>query len=201
MVIEKAIWIYWCFCFLAAFLVISKRQFVYELLSPASGASEHGKGYTVSLILGWITTLLAGMGYVLLTHKSETGSYQVLDLVTFALLNGTLEQFIFLVWFLFGCYLGRFVSNHPPGLIFWGGYLSYVCFSGCIHASFWTRILPSHEPATGVMVLLLTAMSLVWMWLVWRYRALNEIVAMHIVIDFLMIGHLNFPWFEAFQLR
>ncbi len=201
MAIETTVWIYWNLCLLAMFLIISRRKFVYELLSPDSGSSDQGKGYAFSLLLGWIATVLSGISYVSLTHKYETGLYQVPDLITFALLNGTLEQFMFIVWFLLGCYLGRFAFPQKTWLMFCVGYLSYACFSGLLHAGFWTRILPFHEPATGVMVLLLTVMSLVWMWLFWRYRAVFAIIAMHIVIDFLMIGHLNFPWFEAFQFR
>jgi hypothetical protein len=55
------------------------------------------------------------------------------------------------------------------------------------------------QPAL-VMPVLLLIMSLVWMWLFWRYRTVVAIMAMHMVIDFLTIGHLNFPWFEPHQL-
>ena len=50
------------------------------------------------------------------------------------------------------------------------------------------------------MAVALAAMSLVWMWLAWRYRAIVAIIAMHMAIDFLTAGHLHFTWFEPFQL-
>jgi chlorophyllide a hydrolase len=198
--IETIIWIYWLFCLIATILVIANREFAYNLLSPNSELSHKEKGYQLSVILGWVITLLVATGYVLLTRKNETGSYQIWDLLVFSFSNGVLEQFMFIFWFLLGCYIGNLYAKNNPKLIFISGYMSYAVFSGLVHAFFWVKVLPDHEPVTVLMALLLAAMSLIWMWLVWRYRAVLAIIAMHIVIDFIMVGHLHFPWFESFQI-
>lgn len=148
--------------------------------------------------LGWGATLLAGASYILLTHKFETGSYAISDLLTFSFLNGVLEQFMFIFWFLLGCYVGKIITQNRPLLIFVFGYMGYALFSGLIHAFFWVVVLPSLQPSL-VMPFVLAATSLIWMWLLWRYQAVVAIIAMHIVVDFLMIGYLHFNWFERLQ--
>ena len=52
----------------------------------------------------------------------------------------------------------------------------------------------------SLMAVLLSAMSFAWMRLFWRYRSLLAIIAMHVVVDLLMIGHLHFTWFERLRL-
>ncbi|MFQ3613728.1 MAG: hypothetical protein SNJ68_08445 [Cyanobacteriota bacterium] len=89
-------------------------------------------------------------------------------------------------------------SERPLGE-FLSGYLSYVLYSGLIHPFFWFAVLPEHQPFLP-MVAILPLMSFFWMWLYWRYRDLLSIIAMHIVIDWITVGHLHFPWFEPFQL-
>jgi chlorophyllide a hydrolase len=148
----------------------------------------------LSGVLVWLTTLLAGAGYVLLTHKYVEGNYRFTDLIAFSFVNGALEQFMFIFWFLLGCYVGKLKVPDSPRLIFTFGYLGYAIFSGLIHAYFWVRVLPSHEPAL-LMPFALAAMSLSWMWLIWRYQAVTAIITMHVTIDFITVGHLNFPWF------
>ena len=200
MAIETNIWIYWGFCAIAMLLLIANRKFAYPLLSPVLDSPQKNNNYTVALILGWIATFVAATGYILFTRKYETGDYEVLDIFLFSFFNGTLEQFMFIFWLLIGCYVGKLYAQDSPKLIFTFGYISYAIFSGLVHAFFWTTVLPRHEPVTAIMAVALATMSSVWMWLFWRYRALAAIIAMHIVIDFLMIGHLHFPWFESWQL-
>jgi chlorophyllide a hydrolase len=196
MAIELGIWIYWLFCSIAAIVVIQNRSVAQELLSTESVTLRNSREYFLFLALGWLITLLAGAGYVLLTHKYDEGDYQFTDLIAFSFVNGALEQFMFVFWFLLGCYVGKLKVPDSPRLIFVFGYLGYAIFSGLIHAYFWVRVLPSHEPAL-VMPFALAAMSLSWMWLIWRYQAVIAIIAMHVTIDFITVGHLNFPWFEG----
>ena len=198
MAIETNIWIYWLFCAIATLLVISNRKFAYELLSPDSASSHQEKEYTISLLLGWGTTLLASAIYILFTIKKETGAYELPDLISFSLLNGVLEQFMFIFWFLVGCYVAQKKFPKHSIAIFVLGYIGYFIYAGLIHLLFWLQVLPAHETFTP-MVLILLFMSIFWMWLFWRYRAVIAIVAMHIVIDFLTIGHLHFNWFEPLQ--
>ncbi|KST65229.1 hypothetical protein [Mastigocoleus testarum] len=199
MMIETSLWVYWLFCLLAMILVISNRKYIYSLLSPDSESSQD-KGYVIFMILGWLVTLAVSIAYVLFTRKYETGSYNISNLITFSILNGILEQFMFIFWFLLGCYVAIKITPSKPKLTFTFGYISYAIFSGLIHALFWVQVLPSHKPVTVIMALGLGTMSLIWMWLAWRHRAIMAIIAMHIVIDFITVGHLNFAWFEPFQL-
>ena len=196
--IEITIWIYWLFCVIATVVVITNRKFAYEFLSPNSSLSHKDKDYTISLVLGWGTTLLASAIYILFTIKTETGPYELPELISFSLINGVLEQFMFMFWFLVGCYFAqkRFPKNSI--YIFIWGYISYCLYSGLIHPLFWFQVLPAHEPFTP-MAFILLFMSLFWMWLFWRYRAVGTIIAMHIVIDFLTLGHLHSTWFEPLQ--
>ncbi len=198
MAIETNFWIYWLFCTIATLLVINGRKFADQLLSPHSTPEQEKKGYLRTLLLGWIATLLTAGIYVLFTVKQAAGYYHLADLVAFSTLNGVLEQFMFIFWFLLGCYVGRQKFQNHPIRIFICGYISYVLYSGLIHPLFWFQVLPKHEPFLP-MIFILPLMSAVWMWLLWRYRAVTAIVAMHIAIDFLTIGHLHFPWFEPFQ--
>jgi chlorophyllide a hydrolase len=200
MAIDTEIWIYWGFCAIATILVVVNHQFVYEvLLSPEVDESRHNSGYKLALGLGWGMTLVASVIYVLFTTKYETGGYQLPDLIAFAIFNGILEQFMFVLWFLAGCYLGCKLFPKHPLRIFVSGYLSYAIYSGLIHVFFWVPVLPSHEPFAP-MIAILPFMSVFWMWLLWKYRAVVSIMAMHIAIDFITIGHLHFHWFESIQL-
>lgn len=198
MAIEPAIWVYWGCCLGAASVLLAKRDAVARLLAPRSLCD--GKGYRRSLVAAWTLTLLAAASYVLFTRKSESGTYSLGDLLAFAMLNGVLETLMFVFWFLCGCYLARAALPASGKAAFAAGYTSYFVFSGLIHGFFWVEVLPDHEPATLVMVSLLGATSLAWMWALWRYRAIVAIVAMHIVMDLVMIGHLHSQWFEPFQL-
>jgi chlorophyllide a hydrolase len=198
--IETSIWIYWGCCLLAAGFLVAKRNAVQCLLGPGPKLSSKSKGYWRSLLTGWALTLLAAASYVVFTRKSETGTYSIVDLSTFAILNGVLEQLMFIFWFLCGCYVARLAAPAREKFVFALGYSSYFTFSGLIHGVYWVKVLPAHVPVTLLMVLLLAATSLAWMWAYWRYRAVGAIIAMHIVMDFLMIGHLHSNWFEPFQL-
>jgi hypothetical protein len=198
MAIETNIWIYWLFCAIATFLVIFNRKFAYTLLSPTLDSPQKNQNYRIFLILGWVFTLLASAIYILFTVKKETGAYELPDLISFSLLNGVLEQFMFVFWFLIGCYFAQQKFPKHSSLIFILGYLGYFIYSGLIHPLFWFQVLPDHEPFMP-MAFILPFMSIFWMWLLWRYQAIFAIVAMHIVIDFLTIGHLHFTWFESLQ--
>lgn len=193
MLIEINIWIYWLFCSIVGILVIVNKKLAISLLNPcrAINLSEREKGYYVSLVLGWSTTLLASTVSILFTLKQETGHYQLSDLLLFCLLNGVLEQFMFIFWFLLGCYLGQKIYPNSSLLAFIFGYVVYAVYSGLIHAWFWSQVLPKHEPFT-YLVLFLSLMSFFWMWLLWRYRAIFALISMHFVIDFLTIGNLHF---------
>lgn len=198
MAIETNIWIYWLFCVFATLLVIFKRKFAYTLLSPALDSPQKEQNKTFFLIGGWSFTFLASAIYVLFTVKIQAGGYKLPDLISFSLLNGILEQFMFVFWFLVGCYFAQKKIPKHSILIFIWGYVAYFLYSGAIHALFWFQVLPEHEPFLPMaFAFILPCMSLFWMWLFWRYQALVAIIAMHIVIDFLTVGHLHFPWFGA----
>ena len=198
MAIETNIWIYWLFCAIATFLVISNRKFAYSLLSPALDSPEKSQNKTIYLILGWGFTFLASAIYILFTIKIQPGGYKLPDLISFSLLNGILEQFMFVFWFLIGCYLAQKKFPKHSILIFVLGYVGYFLYSGAIHPLFWFQVLPEHEPFLP-MAFILPFMSIFWMWLYWRYQAIVAIIAMHVAIDFITVGHLHFPWFEALQ--
>jgi chlorophyllide a hydrolase len=174
---------------------------IHKVRSPAKPLltkCDRKKDYYVFLFLGWLTTACAAIAYILFTHKLTGGSYQVSGLIIFSICNGVLEQFMFIFWFVLGCHLGSLYAPRNFKLIFITGYISYFIFSGAIHAFFWLKVLPAHEVVTSIVIPLLSIASLIWMWLLWRYRAIVAIVAMHILIDFVAIGHLHFSWFEGF---
>lgn len=198
MAIETSIWIYWLFCAIATILVISNRKFAYTLLSPALDSPQKERNKTIFLILGWGFTFLASAIYILFTVKIQPGGYELPGLISFSLLNGILEQYMFVFWFLIGCYLAQKKFPKHSILIFVLGYVGYFLYSGAIHPLFWFQVLPEHEPFLP-MAFILPFMSLFWMWLYWRYQAIVAIIAMHIAIDFITVGHLHFSWFEALQ--
>jgi chlorophyllide a hydrolase len=200
MAIEMSVWIYWLACGLATILMLINQQSISILFSPCLDSPQRQQGYSLALILGWLATLLAAVGYVLLTRKDVEGSYQIQDLLVFSLLNGILEQLMFVFWFLLGCLLGNKLGIQSSWKIFGLGFLSYSVYSGAIHGLFWVTVLPSHQSVDVIRLGLLMMMSIAWMWLFWRYRAVVAIIAMHMAIDFLTIGHLNFAWFEPYQL-
>ena len=199
MAIETSIWIYWGFCALTMLAIVLNKPLVYSLLSTKTNSFYKNNNYKILLIAGWIATFLASISYILLTSKSEAGTYKIIDLLAFSFLNGILEQFMFFFWFLLGCYLAKPWNTKNSTWIFISGYVSYAIFSGFIHAFFWMNSLPEHQPATGIVVPLLAIMSCIWMWLFWQYRVVLPIIMMHIFVDFLMIGHLHFPWFESIR--
>jgi hypothetical protein len=197
--IEVPFWIYWLVCGLPTLLVLFNTPQVLKLISDKVDSPCQRKGYIPSLIGAWAASLLAAICYVLFTHKQVIGFYRIQDLVIFSLLNGILEQFMFVFWFLLGCWLGHLWGIQSAWKIFGLGFLSYCIYSGGIHALFWVKVLPFHQPAL-VMPLVLMIMSLGWMWMFWRYRAITAIIFMHMVVDFLTIGHLHFTWFEPYQI-
>jgi hypothetical protein len=199
MTVETEIWIYWLFCAIAGVAVITNWNFIDGLLHHNSALLSQRQGYTISLILGWLLTLLAAIAYIFFTDKFAAGSYQISDLILFVVSNGILEQLMFIFWFLLGCYLGSLYDPKNLKVIFISGYISTFIFSGLIHRFFWLAVLPPHKFVAPVIVPLLAVASLAWMWLLWRYRAVWAIVAMHAVMDFVAIGHLHFRWFEALQ--
>lgn len=201
MAIEGMVWIYWLTCGVVTALLLLNRQQIPNLLSPALALSEPREGYWLSISLGWVATLLAAVTYILFTHKEAPGTYHLSDLIGFSLLNGVLEQLMFVFWFLLGCWVGRLLKLQHSWQIFGLGFFSYSIYSGLIHGLFWVAVLPFHQiiDALGIRLGLLLVMSFLWMWLFWRYRAIVAIIAMHIVVDLLTIGHLHFPWFEAYQ--
>lgn len=196
MAIETNIWIYWGFCAIATLLVIANKEFAYTLLSPALNSPQKPQNKTLFLLLGWGFTFLASAIYILFTIKKKTGIYELSDLISFSVINGILEQFMFVFWFLLGCYLARQKLPENSIFSFILGYLGYFLYSGAIHPLFWFQVLPEHQPFLP-MVFILPFMSLFWMWLFWRYQAIVAIIAMHIAIDFLTVGHLHFNWFES----
>jgi chlorophyllide a hydrolase len=195
--IEWSIWIYWGLCLVATLTVAAHRRVANGLLWPPSSSATVRRGYRRSLALAWALTVLTAGAYVLLTHKLQTGPYTMADLIAFALLNGVLEQLMFIFWFLAGCWLAKSWRAKRPRAQFFVGYLTFAVYSGLIHAWFWIKVLPPHVPAGAVVVPALSLMSLSWMWLLWRYRAIIAIVAMHVALDFVMVGYLHSHWFEV----
>ncbi|NJK61484.1 MAG: hypothetical protein HC921_01260 [Synechococcaceae cyanobacterium SM2_3_1] len=191
MAIEASVWLYWLACSGAGVLLRVNWRKIPNLLSSQLSSAKGQEGYTLALTLGWGATLVAAITYILFTQKESAGDYQLHDLVIFSLLNGSLEQLMFISWFLLGCWLGNQWGNQSPSRIFGLGFLSYALYSAAIHALFWVNVLPQHQPAP-VMPIMFMLMSVTWMWLFWRYRAIFVIMSMHIVIDFLTVGHLHF---------
>jgi chlorophyllide a hydrolase len=198
--IATSVWLYWGCCVVAATAVIGRKRWAIGLLSAASGDRTKRTGFRLSVAICWSATILTALTYALLTRKFQMGSYQLRDLVTFSLLNGVLEQYMFVFWFLLGCHIARVSVPGKPAMAFAVGYLAYVVYSGLIHAMFWVVVLPAHQPVTFIMVVLLSITSFGWLWLFWRYRAMGWIIAMHIFMDILMIGHLHSTWFDRYQL-
>lgn len=190
--IETIVWIYWFFCAIAMFLVISNKKFVNASIGANVSSPRFDRNYKISLIFGWIATIIAATCYILFTRKYEAGYYSLLDSFLFSFLNGILSQYLSIFWFLIGCFISRFFAINNSQLVFTSGYISYALFSGAIRAFFWTKVLPHHEPNGIIMFLTISIMSLAWMWLFWRYRAVIPIIAMHFVMDFLTIGYLHF---------
>ena len=195
MAIEINIWIYWLFCTLAMLSVILNKNFVYSLLRSNSSYPQKDGNYINLLIGGWITTFLASISYVIFTSKNAAGTYQISDLLAFSVLNGILEQFMFVFWFLIGCYLARLRTSKNSSYVFIWGYVCFFIFAGFIHAFFWIKVLPKHKPATAIIIPLLSIMSYFWMRIYWQFKKIMPTIFMHIFVDFITIGHLHFSWF------
>jgi hypothetical protein len=200
MQIEKEVWIYWLFCLLAIWMIAANSKSVSAVLPPKRDLALERKRYKILLCLSWAITLLAGAGYVGFTHKLELGRYPPADVLLFAVANGALETFMFLFWFLLGCWLMRRIS-HNRAFTFLSGFVTYSFYSGYIHATFWLAVLPKHIPVTALMAVLLTIMSCLWLWLFWRYRKIVPIIAMHATLDFIMAGYLHALWPELPRAR
>ena len=197
--IEIQIWVYWLFCTAAMLLLAFNRiTRVEQLLSPEANQSvRKSQSYLSALSLGWLTTFLAAIGYIIFANKTVTGPYQFPDLILFSVLNGILEQFMFLFWLLVGCSLAKQWRPRRPKLAFISGYLTFFVFSGLIHAFFWKVVLPPHETNAIAIISILSVMSWFWMWLFWRYKAVLQIIAMHVCLDFVMISYLHSDWIEV----
>jgi chlorophyllide a hydrolase len=201
MLIGTSVWCYWLVCGCATSLLWMNWQHIPSLLGPAFGQCHSRQDYIQTVLVGWVTTLLTAIVYILFTHKQASGGYRFFDLLTFSFLNGVLEQLMFAFCFLVGCWLGC-CFDLRPWQIFGTGFFCFCIYAGLIHGLFWVTVLPSHYivDAIGIPFAVLLLMSFVWMQLLWRHRAITAIITMHIFLDFLTIGHLHFSWFEAYQL-
>lgn len=199
MAIEASVWLYWLACSGIGALLLVNWHKIPNLLSSEWNSDKGREGSALALAWGWGATLVAAIAYILLTQKQSAGYYHLQDLLIFSFLNGSLEQLMFISWFLLGCWLGNQWGNQSPSRIFGLGFLSYALYSAAIHALFWVNVSPDHQPAPVIPIFFIL-MSLGWMWLFWRYRAILTIIAMHMVIDFLTVGHLHFSWFQSPQL-
>jgi hypothetical protein len=175
-------------------VIVFKRQSLSALLSPVSASANIT--YWTWFGLAWTATLLAAGGYMLSARKVEVGNYGVADILLFSVLNGVLEQFMFVFWFLLGCWVTRLATRNSA-IIFTAGLFAVLIYSAVIHQLFWVKVLPAHAPTGTLWLSILSVMSLLWMWVFWRYRRLIAIIAMHIVLDFLMISYLNSHWLNA----
>jgi chlorophyllide a hydrolase len=152
--------------------------------------------YGTWFALAWAATLMAAGGYILSVGKGEVGNYGVGDILLFSVLDGVLEQFMFVFWFLFGCWMTR-LATRKSAIVFTGGLFAFVIYSALIHQLFWVKVWPAHTRTRTLWLWTLSIMSLLWMWVFWRCRRLVPIIAMHAVLDFLITTYLNSNWLNA----
>lgn len=193
--IEAPFWIYWLLCGVICSFLIRHHRFWLGLL-PSGAELRAGQGYQVAVISAWAMTLITGIYYVLTIQKQGQGSYQLIDLILFSGLNGSVEQGMFIFWFLLGVYGADQIRMTRSALRFTAGFISYSIYSGAIHAGFWSRFLPEHTCAGPILITCFLMMSLTWMVLLWRYTAILSLILMHGVIDFITVGHLQFDGFN-----
>ncbi len=194
MAIEWPIGQYWLVCAAVAVLLLWRWPVILSLLSPKPSSAQGEE--RALLIIGWTSTSLAALNYVMHTQKLAPGSYSLPDLVVFSLCNGCLDQMMSLAWFSLGSALGLRWGWSDPVQRFGIGFCSYALYTAGIRVAFWVNVLPLHRPDPSVPIGLMV-MSLVWMVIIWRYRAVLPVMAMHGVVDFITIGHLHFDWFGS----
>ena len=118
-----------------------------------------------------------------------------LSVAIFSLGNGIAET----LWSYAAFSLGRGLAARlatGPGRQFAAGLLSFMRFSGLIHALFWMTVLPAHIAVASAwrpfLMPVLLAITLSWaLWFFW-YRDLHTVMVLHALVDLTMILNLKF---------
>jgi hypothetical protein len=135
------------------------------------------------------------------SHSTTDGGrpLNIPTLIVFSIGNGIAETFFFYAFFQLGNFLAGKVTNNP-WLLFIAGFVSFMIYSGFIHALFWLPMLPEHVVQTSpykpffmpVQLLIAGSWALNFFW----YRDIRTVVFLHALVDLTMAWCVKFSLFN-----
>ncbi len=135
------------------------------------------------------------------SHSTTDGGrpLNIPTLIVFSIGNGVAETFFFYAFFQLGNFLAGKVTNNP-WLLFIAGFVSFMIYSGFIHALFWLPMLPEHVVQTSpykpffmpVQLLIAGSWALNFFW----YRDIRTVIFLHALVDLTMAWCVKFSLFN-----
>lgn len=191
--VNRALVLYWLFCLVVGLLLLRDEIFSWRI--PAAwGQAPFLLAYAV------LITLFNEWAYIKVA-RSDGRPFSLPATVLFTLINGVLEAFAFLAFFRLLEWASRWLLGPDWGAVnFIFGFIGFFIYSGLSHALFWARALPRHftsEPRWQRLRKLLTPIQalIVLGWCLYFFATgdIWTIVALHLVIDVVLMAHVRPP--------
>ncbi len=164
----------------------------------------------------WKRILLIAISFLLVVcnafiYKNSTETFgrpmDYLSMLVFGLGNGICETFIFLTCFKLGeFWMAKYTEKKP--VLFLGGLLIFMAFSGFIHGVFWMNELPPHlttNPEKMVYKAFFMPMQFMlavsWALIYFLYRDIWTVVLLHIAVDISVVYSIHYSLFSRSFIR
>jgi hypothetical protein len=191
--VNRALVLYWLFCLAVGLLLLRDEIFSWRIPSAWGQAP-------VLLVYAVAITLFNEWAYIQVA-RADGRAFSLSSTVLFTLINGVLEAFAFLAFFRLLEGASRWLLGPDWGVVnFIFGFLGFFIYSGLSHALFWARALPRHftsDPRWQTLRKLLTPIQalIVLGWCLYFFATgdIWTIVALHLIIDVVLMAHVRPP--------
>jgi membrane protease YdiL (CAAX protease family) len=173
---------YWVFCLVFGFLFLRDTIFTWNVL-------ESWQSYGWLALITLLVTLGSQWGYMLVARNNGR-PVAFVSSITFIIVNGILEAFVFMGLYKIFFDAARLVFGDLNVINTFFGIFGFTMYSGFIHAAFWARLIPPHftaDPRRQKLRRLLTPIqaSIVVMWCIY-YQVTGDlwtVIFLHILVD------------------
>jgi hypothetical protein len=196
---------YWCLGILVWVSYLRPERMARQRLPPA--AVLDAAGHVVSIVAAVLATVATTIAYSKITTTSGR-SLHFPTLVGFSLANGICETMLFMASFKVGADAMMAATFQNAAWRFLAGTMSFVAYSGAIHALFWMKILPPHliimdktagkmKSAKKLWMVGLVTTSVLWGWLYFRYQDFWSFAILHALFDAGIVYCIHYRMMDA----
>jgi len=182
--------LYWLFCLVIGLVVLRDEIFSWRI-------PEMWGKYPIFLAYAVFITLFNEWAYIKVA-RHDGRPFNLNLSILFTLVNGVLEAFAFMAFYRIFEQAARLVFGDLTIVTFIFGFVGFVVYSGLTHALFWARLLPRHFSAAPEVQKLRKALSLIqalivlgWCLYFWQSGDIWTLVALHIVIDAVLMARVR----------